>query len=48
MPLVYIRSRIFRGRENSLVGTWNMITLRAAGKLEELAHVMGRYHWNIL
>ena len=25
-----------------------MRTLRPAGKLEELTHTMGRYHWNIV
>ena len=36
-----------RGRENISVGTWNVRTLRPAGKLEQLTHAMGRYHWNI-
>ena len=35
-----------RGRENSAVGTWNVRTLRPAGKLEQLTHAMSRYHWN--
>ena len=25
-----------------------MRTLRPAGKLEQLTHAMGRYHWNIV
>ena len=29
-------------------GTWNTRTLRAAGKLQEPAHEMDRYRWNIL
>ncbi|MEW8542645.1 MAG: hypothetical protein AB2693_03850 [Candidatus Thiodiazotropha sp.] len=33
-------------RENISVGTWNVRTLRPAGKLEELTHAMARYHWN--
>ena len=37
-----------RGRENISIGTWNVRTLRLAGKLEELTHEMDRYHWNIL
>ena len=37
-----------RGRENIVIGTWNVRTLRAAGKLEELTHEMERYRWNIL
>ena len=34
-----------RGRENISVGTWNVLTLRPTGKLEQLTHVMGRYQW---
>ncbi len=37
-----------RARNNIIVGTWNVRTLRAAGKLEELTHEMNRYLWNIL
>ena len=37
-----------RGRENIAVRTWNVRTLRPAGKLEQLTHAMSRYHWNIL
>ena len=37
-----------RGRENIAVGTWNVRTLRPAGKLEQLTHAMNRYHWNIV
>ena len=37
-----------RGRENISVGTWNVRTLRPAGKLEQLAYAMRRYHWNIV
>ena len=37
-----------RGRENTSVGTWKVRTLRPAGKLEQLTHAMGRYHWNIV
>ena len=33
-----------RGRENISVGTWNVRTLRPAGKLEQLTHPMSRYH----
>ena len=33
-------------RENIAVGTWNVRTLRPAGKLEQLTHAMSRYHWN--
>ena len=34
--------------ENIAVGTWNVRTLRPAGKLEQLTHAMSRYHWNIV
>ena len=37
-----------RGRENIAVGTWNVRTLRPAGKLEQLTHAISRYHWNIV
>ena len=36
------------GRDDITIGTWNSVTLRAAGKLQELTHEMGRYRWNIL
>ena len=35
-------------RSNIITGTWNVRTLREAGKLEELTHEMTRYRWNIL
>lgn len=37
-----------RVRNNIIIGTWNVRTLRAAGKVEELTHEMDRYRWNIL
>ena len=37
-----------RGRDNITIGTWNIRTVRAAGKLQELTHEMDRYRWNIL
>ena len=40
--------KIIRGRENISVGTWNVRTLRPAGKLEQLTYAMSRYHWNIV
>ena len=36
-----------RARNNITTGTWNMRSLRAAGKVE-LTHEMKRYRWNIL
>ena len=35
-------------RDNITIGTWNVRTLAADGKLEELAHEMEHYRWNIL
>ena len=37
-----------RGREDITIATWNVRTLRAAGKVEELLHEMYRYKWSIL
>ena len=37
-----------RGRENISVGTWNVRTLRPAGKLKQLTRAVSRYHWNIV
>ena len=37
-----------RGRNDITIGTWNVRTLRAAGKLKELTHKMERYRWNLL
>jgi len=37
-----------RGRENICIGTWNVRTLHAEGKVEELTHEMARYRWHIL
>ena len=31
-----------RGKENIAVGTWNVRTLRPAGKLEKLTHAISR------
>ena len=37
-----------RGRDNITIGTWNVRTMRQAGKLKELTYEMDRYRWNIL
>ena len=37
-----------RGRNNITIGTWNVKTLRGAGKLKELTHEMERYKLNML
>ena len=37
-----------RGRNDITISTWNVRTLRAAGKLKELTHEMERYRWNLL
>ncbi|XP_035828272.1 craniofacial development protein 2-like [Aplysia californica] len=35
-------------RNNISIGTWNVRTLRTAGKLEELTNEMNRYQWALL
>ena len=35
-------------RHETYIGSWNVRTLRADGKLEELTHEMKRYKWNII
>ena len=37
-----------RGREDITIATWNVRTLRAAGKVEKLLHEMDRYKWSIV
>ena len=37
-----------RSRENIASWTWNVRTLRSAGKLEQLTHAMSRYHCNMV
>ena len=37
-----------RARNNITIGTWNVRSLGAAGKVEELTYGMKRYRWNIL
>ena len=37
-----------RARNNITIGTWNVRTLRTAGKLKELTHEMDRYRWAVL
>ena len=48
MQLGVPKIKKIRGWENISVGIWNVRTLRPAGKLEQLTHVMDRYHWNIV
>ena len=38
------KTKKIRGWENISVGTWNVKTLRPAGKLEQLNQAMGRYY----
>ena len=38
----------FHGREDITIATWNIRTLRAAGKVEELLHEIDRQKWSIL
>lgn len=44
----YATGAKIRGRDNITIGTWNVRTLHATGKLQELTHEMARYQWNIL
>ena len=37
-----------RARSNTIIGTWNVRTVKDTGKLEELEHELTRYNWNIL
>ena len=37
-----------RERDNITIGTWNVRTMRPAGKLKELTFEMDRYRWNLL
>ena len=37
-----------RGRDNITIGTWNIRTMRPAGKLKELTYEMDRNRWNLL
>ena len=34
--------------EDTIIGTWNVRTLYACGKLQELTHELQRYSWDIL
>ena len=47
MPTDVTNSKL-SARSNIIIGTWNVRTLRAEGKLEELTHEMNRYRWNVL
>ena len=37
-----------RIRDNTVIGTWNVRTLSATGKLYELVHELKRYQWQII
>ena len=37
-----------RVREDITIATWNVRTLRTAGKVEKLLHEMDRYKWSII
>ena len=37
-----------RATNNITLGTWNVRSLREAGKVEELTHEMKRYRWHIV
>ena len=40
--------KISARRNNITIGTWNVRTLNASGKAEELAHALKKYKWNII
>jgi len=33
---------------NTIIGTWNVRTLYASGKVQELEHAMSKYSWDII
>ena len=35
-------------KTNTIIGTWNVRTLYACGKVKELTHELDRYRWDIL
>ncbi|GFO49148.1 craniofacial development protein 2 [Plakobranchus ocellatus] len=41
-------NKTIRDRNKIVIGTWNLRTLREAGKIEQLEYEMSRYRWNIL
>ena len=43
-----VPNRKIHGRSNTIIGTWNIRTLKNTGKLEELEHKLTRYNLNIL
>ena len=43
-----VPNKKIRARSNTIIGTWNVRTLKNTGKLEELEHELTRYNWNIL
>ena len=45
---VATKCKINDRRNNIVVGTWNVGTPNTHGKLEELAHTMKRYKWNVV
>ena len=42
------RINLIKTRHPVTIGTWNVRTLRRAGRVEELIHEMDKYRWNIL
>lgn len=35
-------------KNDTIIGTWNVCTLYACGKVKELTHELDRYRWDIL
>ena len=50
MQIIRLRKQTtkkIRGRENITIGTWNVRTLNATGKVKELTYEMTRYNWHV-
>ena len=45
---VLLVNKQIRARSNTVIGTWNIRTLKNTRKLEELEYELTRYNWNIL
>ena len=44
----YATGAQLRGRNNFVTGTWNVRTLHATGKEQQLTYEMSRYNWQII
>ena len=48
LPAAAFRESPRREEKTITIATWNVRTLRATGKVEQLLHEMDRYKWSIL